>query len=249
MLPEAAAAADHVFPQPRLALVHARRCSVAERGAVEPGGDALLVKRMAGLVDGREQRLADIVRIDPRGDAHVAGGKAGRERMMGLVQPAAFEVVADLADHGAAECELRRLVERPVQGVVVGRGLRRDRVHDRHQLAAQLGEQGADRCGGHAFVGAVDQGIGDVRIGREEAGIFAGKLDGPFQERRHGREIIGRPRPRPGVVGRRAGRTGARDVVGRHLDRLFEVAFRHPDQACGVGLIGQRSAIRDRGNR
>ena len=158
--------------------------------------------------------------------------------MMGLVEPAALEVVADPPGHGAAECELRRLVERAMQGVVGGGRLRRDRMHDRHQLAAQLGEQGAHRCGGHALVGAVDQRIGDVRIGRKETGIFPAELDGPFQERRHGREIVGRPCPRPGIVRRRAGGAGARDVVGRHLDGLFEVSFRDADQACGIGLVG-----------
>ena len=65
MLPEATTAPDHVFPQPRLALVHACRRPVAQRSAVERGGDALLVERMAGLVDDREQRIADVVRIDP----------------------------------------------------------------------------------------------------------------------------------------------------------------------------------------
>ena len=162
---------------------------------------------------------------------------------MGLVQPAAFEIVADLPSHGAAECELRRLVEGAVEGMAVGQGLGRNRLHHRLELAAQFIEQGADRHGGHALVGDVDQGISDVRIGREEAGIFAGKLYGLFQEGRHGREVIGRPRPRPGIVGCEAGRAGARDIVGRHLDRLFEVPFRHPDQACGVGLVGQGRGI------
>ena len=159
--------------------------------------------------------------------------------MMGLVEPAAFEIVAESPDHGAAERELRRLVERAVQDVVVDRGLGAIACTIGTSSLAQLGEQRLDRCGRHALVGAVDQGIGDVRIGRKEAGIFPAQLDGPFEERRHGREVVGRPRPRPGVVGRRAGRAGARDIVGRHLDRLFEVAFRHPDQA---GVVGIRRA-------
>ena len=61
MLPEAAAAADHVLPKPRLALVHAGGGARAQRRAIQIGADALLVERMARLVQGREQRLADVV--------------------------------------------------------------------------------------------------------------------------------------------------------------------------------------------
>ncbi len=123
MLPERPAAADHVLPQPRLALVHAGRGTAAERRAVESGRDALLVHGVPGLVDGREQRLADVVQIDPRGDPHVARGEARRERMMRLVEPPALEVVAEALDHVAAERDLRRLVEGSVQDAVVDRGL------------------------------------------------------------------------------------------------------------------------------
>ena len=57
MLPERAAAADQIFPQPRLALVYARRGSRSKRRALKRSGDTLLVKRMTGLVRDRPRTL------------------------------------------------------------------------------------------------------------------------------------------------------------------------------------------------
>ena len=111
MLPEAAAARDHVLPQPRLAFVHAGRDAVAERRAFERGAHALLVHGVAGLVQRREQRVAEVVLVDARGDAHVAGGEFGAERMVREIEPPAREVVAHALGDAQAEIELRRLGE------------------------------------------------------------------------------------------------------------------------------------------
>src|ERR1700730_17996088 len=85
MFPEGAAAADHVFPKPRLALVYAPRCSRSERRALKRSGDALLVKRMTGLVHGCEQRVAEMFLVDTGGNSDVSPGELGAERMTGLI--------------------------------------------------------------------------------------------------------------------------------------------------------------------
>src|SRR5581483_9246961 len=121
MLPEAAAAPYHVFPKPRLALVHAGRCAAAERRAFQLGPNALLVERVPRLVQGGEQRLGDMVLAHARGDAHVAGGELRAERMVRLVETAAVEVVAEAPDDGEAEGHLRRLGKRAEETAVVDR--------------------------------------------------------------------------------------------------------------------------------
>src|SRR5215831_9817976 len=112
MLPEFAAAPDHVLPQPRLALVHAGRSARVQRRTLKGGLDALLVHCMTGLMQGREQRLADVVLAHARGDAHVARGKLGAEWMVRLVDPPALKVVAHALDDGETERHLRRFRER-----------------------------------------------------------------------------------------------------------------------------------------
>ena len=51
---------------------------------------------MAGLVDRGEQGGAEEILVHPGGDAHVAEGELGRERVVRLVQAAALEIVTDL---------------------------------------------------------------------------------------------------------------------------------------------------------
>src|SRR5947207_15161007 len=106
MLPEAAAAADQVLPQPRLALVHARRRARVEGCALEGDVDALLVERVTRLVQRGEQRLADVVLAHARGDTHVPGGELGAERVMRLVEPPALEVVAHALDDSEPDRQL-----------------------------------------------------------------------------------------------------------------------------------------------
>src|SRR5206468_4220769 len=105
--PEAAAAAYYVLPQPRLALMHTGRRAMAEGRSVVGGADALLIKGMARLVNGREQCISQVALIDPRGDADVAAREPRAEWVRGLVEAPAFEVVADAFRHAEREVELR----------------------------------------------------------------------------------------------------------------------------------------------
>ena len=65
----------------------------------------------------------------------------------------------------------------------------------------------------------------------KEIRVFATELDRLFQERQHRREVIRRPRSRPGIIGGGAECSGASYVVWRDLERFFEVAPCNTDQA------------------
>src|SRR6478736_241952 len=97
MLPKRPAARDDVLPQARLALVDTRGNPAAERGAFVGRVHALLVHRMSGLMQRREEGVADVVLAHPGRDPDVARRKLGAERVAGLVEPPAFEVVAHLS--------------------------------------------------------------------------------------------------------------------------------------------------------
>jgi len=135
MLPETTAAPDHVLPEPRLAFMDAGRNPAPKRCAFVGCVHALLVNSVSGFVQCREQRVADVVLAHPGRDPHVARCKLGAERMVGLVEPSAFEVVAHLRGDRQAEAKLRRLAERAMQTAVVRRRLIADRAHHRDELA------------------------------------------------------------------------------------------------------------------
>src|SRR5437588_3578424 len=106
MLPETVAACHHVFPEPRLALMNAGRDTLSERCAIERSADTLLVHGVTGLVQRREQRVAKVVLAHAGGDADVASGKPGAERMMGEVEPAALEIVTQTLRNMQGKIEL-----------------------------------------------------------------------------------------------------------------------------------------------
>jgi hypothetical protein len=244
MLPEAAAARDDIFPEPRLALVHAGRDAMAEGRAFERGTHALLVHGVTRLVQRREQRIAEVVLVDARGDANVAGGEFGAERMVREIEPAARRVVSHPPGDAEAEIELRRLGKFLPQAGVVRRRLIADRPHHRDEFAPQFVEQAPDRRRRHAFVGIVDMRVGDVFVRGEELGVFATQCERLFQIRHHRGEVVRGSRASPGVVGRSAVGVRARHPVGRNADSLVVLAARDPDQACVVVVTRQALAKR-----
>src|SRR5438874_1699364 len=94
MFPETAAAPHHVLPESRLAFVDASRDTLTERRAIEQSANTLLIHGVTGLVQCREQRVAKVVLVDAGRDADVASGKPGAERMLGKVESAPLEIVA-----------------------------------------------------------------------------------------------------------------------------------------------------------
>src|SRR4249919_2668433 len=131
----------------------------SERGAFEFGADPLFVQRMAGLVQYREQGLADITLVDTGGDPYIAGRQSRTEWMMCLVQPPPVKVVSDALGYGQAEVELRRFVESASQAVVGDRRLSGDGTHDRYQGFSQRGKQAAHLRRRHAFIRDIDQRV------------------------------------------------------------------------------------------
>src|SRR5262249_9715155 len=111
MPPEREAARDDDLPQPGLALMQAGRYTAPKRRAFERGAHPLLVERVAGFVDGREQRLGDVVLVDAGGNPHVAARKRRAERMVRQVLASAREVVAHPPGDAEAEVELLRRAE------------------------------------------------------------------------------------------------------------------------------------------
>ena len=103
------------------------RSPVGERRTVEGRIDSLLVDRVSGLVDRAEEAGERELREHLRRDAHVGEAEAGRERVFGLVNPAAPEIVADPARDEFGELQLLRRREFPPQEYRPRRGFRHKR--------------------------------------------------------------------------------------------------------------------------
>ena len=101
---------------------------------------------------------------------------------MRLVEPAALEVVAEARGDLEAEVELRLLGKAPRRQLSSATGCSAMARTIGTSSRAQLGEQRAHRGRRHALVGAVDQRIGDVVVGREEAGILAAEIERLLQD-------------------------------------------------------------------
>ena len=78
---------------------------------------------MAGLVQRREQRVAKIILTDASGNADVASGKPTAEWMMGEVEPAAPEIVAQSLRNMQGKIKLGRFAKSLPQTGIVGRRL------------------------------------------------------------------------------------------------------------------------------
>ena len=85
----------------------ASRDTLAERRAVERSADSLLVHGVTGLVQRREQRISKIALIDAGGDADVVTRKPGAEWMVGEVEAAALEIVAQTLCNMQGKIKLR----------------------------------------------------------------------------------------------------------------------------------------------
>ena len=92
-----------------------------------------------------ENSASEMFFVDSGGNPDVSRGELGAERMMGLVEPPAIGIVAELLDHRKAELQLLRLAERTMQAAVAGNGLIGNGAHDRYQFAPESGKERADR--------------------------------------------------------------------------------------------------------
>ncbi len=92
MLPERAAAADLVFPHPRLRFVDAERDVFAERQPILLARQTLVVEPVARFVEDAEEPVGKSVLVVPSGEPHIARAQARTERMRSNIQPARAEV-------------------------------------------------------------------------------------------------------------------------------------------------------------
>mmetsp|Transcript_44748 Transcript_44748/g.117354 ORF Transcript_44748/g.117354 Transcript_44748/m.117354 type:complete len:282 (+) Transcript_44748:881-1726(+) len=94
-LPELFRLEDHAFPEKRLGLVHAHRERLRRRQpiALLAGVPALLIQRVARLMDRRAKTLCPIGRV-ARGHANVRGASAPGEGMGGDVKATILERIA-----------------------------------------------------------------------------------------------------------------------------------------------------------
>src|SRR5262249_28759991 len=145
VLPERPAASDLILPQPRLRLVDAQRGGCAPWRAEVLGDQPLLVDAVAGFVQDPEERLVQMVRVEARRDAAIAGADAAAERVRRNVEPAGVEVEADGLGGRLAErlllldgvLALKDVAAR----LAAGCDERRDQ---RRQLVAQVLEKASD---------------------------------------------------------------------------------------------------------
>jgi hypothetical protein len=122
----------------------ASRHTLAERRAIQLGVDTLLVHRVTSLVQRREQRVAKVVLVNARSDADVTSGKPTAERMMGEVQSAAPEIVAERFRDVQGKIKLGCFGEGLPQTCVIRSRLLANRAHHRDKLKFELTEQFAD---------------------------------------------------------------------------------------------------------
>src|SRR5437867_2569864 len=120
--------------------MNARRCPLGQRTSLELHADTLFIHGVPALVEGAEEGIGDLVRLDASRDAHVSERELGHEWVMGLVLPPPLEVEAEPPDDLETEFELLRFVGVLAQAPIIGNRLRSDGLDDRKQASAELVE-------------------------------------------------------------------------------------------------------------
>src|SRR5262249_54395024 len=95
VLPERAAAADLVFPEPGLRLVDSQRTGRAERRPEPVSIQALVVNAVSGLVEGAEESIVETIRVVARGQASVAWPEAAAKWVCGHIETPGSKIEAD----------------------------------------------------------------------------------------------------------------------------------------------------------
>ena len=248
---ERAAAAGLHLDDERLALVQAHAAGLAD-GLVAPcGRAALLVERMAGLVQHAHQRPPEIGLVVTGGDPYVVRGAAA-ERVQADIEAPAAEVEPERLHQRQPDPLLRVHRERTVQRQ--RRGLARlplpGRRHQPGQPGAQLGEERVDGRAAHAGIVLVEQRVvsseperrpldrpdlalepqhlGQVRQQQAEIRLRAG-----FAPDHLG--LRGRARTRLDEVARHRSRVG---VDAAHLGEVFRLPRIEPLLAGGGERVG-----------
>src|SRR5215207_514446 len=85
--------------------------------------DPLLIHGVTRLMHDAEEIFSKEIFLYTRGDPHISERKLGHERMMGLVDTPAVEVVAKCADDILCKFDLLRFREVPMQAGIISPGL------------------------------------------------------------------------------------------------------------------------------
>src|SRR5918993_3531842 len=85
--------------------------------------DPLLIHGVTRLVHDTEEIFSKEMFLDARGDPHISERELGHERMMGLINAAAVEVVTERTDDILCEFDLLRFGEIPMQAGIISSGL------------------------------------------------------------------------------------------------------------------------------
>src|SRR4051812_3192524 len=93
--PERATAPNVIFPQPRLAFMHAHARRFAEKRITVGGSEALIVERVSAFMECGKDRGQHVVFIDTDGQSHIVHAGIERKRMGRAVETAALELKAD----------------------------------------------------------------------------------------------------------------------------------------------------------
>ena len=249
MLPKRPAAADEVFPHPRLRLVDAERHRLAGRQAELVGPQALLVDAVPRFVHRAEQRAGEEIFVVARRESHVARAVGATERMVRDVEPARVEIETDRRRDSRAEFFLgidRTTAAQHVQ-VRLPSALD-DRRHQRHQLLAQLGQHLPHFGRLRAGFELVQQRVVRHIFVTERRRFLLLELDRLFQERLKPREVVRLARFGPDLLPehRRAGQLF--DQRLRQLRLLIVVALEIVDHRAGVAVpIGRQRAFEQLG--
>ena len=91
-VPKRPAAADQIFPQPRLRFVNAQRHRLARRQAVELGPQSLIVNAVPRFVQHAEKRAGKMPLVVTGSNAAIVRPQAGAKRMRRHVEPAALKI-------------------------------------------------------------------------------------------------------------------------------------------------------------
>ena len=221
---ERSSAADLHLHQERLAFVHRHAAGLAHRLSAPRLRQALLIERVAGLVEHGEHGLQEVRLVVSGGDAGVVR-LAAAERMVADAEQPAIEVEADLGHQRFserllafdAECvrDRQRLVL-PTEGA----------VDEPRQHVVQLREQGIDLGLRQAGLVAVEQGIVGIaaQCVAEGLGLLPRQREHGFERTDHGCPIVRRTRWTPSLLAGGRGCGQRDDEITGQGPRLLPVA-------------------------
>ncbi|OPZ17663.1 MAG: hypothetical protein BWZ10_01160 [candidate division BRC1 bacterium ADurb.BinA364] len=240
--PERAAAPDLILPEPRLRFVQAERGGLGQRSVKVFGAPPLFIQAVAPFVNRGKEARSQVVRGDPRRQAHIGRMRAAGEGMRRFVLPPGFQVESHRLQNAHAEIPLLLRVV----GLFQNRPRRRSRrsghgLDHRRQFGPQPRENRPKRRRRHPAFVVLDQRI-VRRIGvAVRLGLFAQQAHDLFQMRREGGEIGTLAGVRPGRRGdRRRLLQLAHQPLGQAARALEVVARFANDGALGIAELAQR---------